>query len=54
MQFSLLSALVVTGATLSGLASPVAISRGLEASNGTANLSKRFSDSRWSFYDVGL
>ncbi|KAJ2917219.1 hypothetical protein MD484_g3219, partial [Candolleomyces efflorescens] len=54
MQFSLLSALVVAGATLSGLASPVAVPRGQEASNGTASLSKRFSSSRWSFYDVGL
>lgn len=49
MQFTLLSALVATCAALGGLASPLG-----NRTEGDASLHKRFSSSRWTFYDVGL
>lgn len=49
MQFTLLSALIVTSAALGGLASPLG-----NRIEGDASLHKRFTNSRWTFYDVGL
>ncbi|TEB36174.1 hypothetical protein FA13DRAFT_1706436 [Coprinellus micaceus] len=49
MQSTLLSALIATSAALGGLASPLG-----NRTEGDASLHKRFTNSRWTFYDVGL
>jgi len=55
MHSQSLTALVAISAAIGGLASPVAApAKSTNSSSGEAHLQKRFTGSKWSFYDVGL